>query len=379
MKTGGVPLYKIGEDSDSELSQAWVRLQFSGAYLAVIVMLWALGAATYGSSAFPSASIYFVFGLAWVFVVKHELLSSKHRIHLSIVLDHSIFAIHFNLIGEYFAPLFWVPIFATIGYGLRFGKSYATRSIVISTLTLGVALMLSPAWREHYLFSIGLLSAGIALPFYSIKLADSIVEARNKAEVAAKQLELANRVDNLTGLFNVRGLEHQYEQCALLKTCGVLFYLDLDGFKKVNDTLGHHVGDEVLQDVSNALRKCVRSTDTIARLGGDEFAILFARLHDADAVEIAAKIIAAIGRLGEKWNGVELGISIGAASFNSKSTYELYKLLEVADQRMYEAKKAGKNRLCFPSADLVCTNTALTKMTDSIFKTIPTCSENHQA
>lgn len=342
-----VPLFRIGGSSESELSQAWVRLKFSGAYVLVIISFWMAGEISYVNLAYPAAMVYFAFALLWVWIVEHEILPTRHRRYLSIVIDQAIFALNYYTVGECIAPIFWVPIFATIGYGLRFGIMYAKRSMFVGTLTTGAAMFLTPVWCEHYLISMGLLVAGVALPLYTVKLAESIMEERKRAEIVAKQMELANRVDRLTGLYNRGGLEYQFEQCVQVKTFGVLFYLDLDGFKLVNDTLGHRAGDEVLREAANVIRRCVRSSDIVARLGGDEFAVLFVGLNDGDVEEIGLKIISAMSLLGNKWDGIGLGVSIGAASFNSESPCDIHDLLEEADCRMYAAKKEGKNQMFF--------------------------------
>ncbi|OAN52776.1 signal transduction protein [Paramagnetospirillum marisnigri] len=159
--------------------------------------------------------------------------------------------------------------------------------------------------------------------------------------------ELPNRVlfqDRLERAV-VHALRHD-RQAALL-------FLDLDGFKKVNDTMGHRAGDELLKEVARRLRQCVRMTDTIARLGGDEFTVIVDEIASpADAVVVADKILAELalpmvieGR--EVFIGASIGISVYPDHGRSGD-----ELLKHADTAMYQAKASGKGRHNFYAAEM---------------------------
>ncbi|EME71469.1 signal transduction protein [Paramagnetospirillum caucaseum] len=132
-----------------------------------------------------------------------------------------------------------------------------------------------------------------------------------------------------------------------------LLFLDLDGFKKVNDTMGHRAGDELLKEVAVRLRGCVRMTDTIARLGGDEFTVILDEISAAgDAALVAEKILAALQTpIAIDGREVFIGTSIGISLFpvDGRSGDEL---LKHADTAMYQAKAAGKGRFNFYSAEM---------------------------
>ena len=127
-----------------------------------------------------------------------------------------------------------------------------------------------------------------------------------------------------------------------------LLYIDLDGFKQTNDSLGHNVGDLVLQNVARRLLDCVRSTDTVSRLGGDEFVMVLADVSRAtDVVVCAEKIVQALNeplRIGE----LELNVtaSIGIAVFPTDAANDEM-LLRYADMAMYQAKYAGRRNYKF--------------------------------
>jgi diguanylate cyclase (GGDEF)-like protein len=120
-----------------------------------------------------------------------------------------------------------------------------------------------------------------------------------------------------------------------------VLFIDLDGFKRVNDTLGHDRGDAVLVEAADALRSVVREKDIAGRMGGDEFAVFLVAPKSAIetlATSIAHRIVAAIGRIGDG-----IGCSIGVALCPA-GCGDLTCALRQADEAMYSAKRAGKNR-----------------------------------
>lgn len=123
-----------------------------------------------------------------------------------------------------------------------------------------------------------------------------------------------------------------------------LLFIDLDGFKQVNDTLGHEAGDRLLQEIARRMQVCVRKEDIVARMGGDEFALLLGDLQSpGDATQVAQKLIRRINEpvaLGEEC--CHVGASIGIAMFPD-SAHDPDTLLRLADDAMYAAKAAGKN------------------------------------
>ena len=129
-----------------------------------------------------------------------------------------------------------------------------------------------------------------------------------------------------------------------------LLFLDLDGFKKVNDNMGHHAGDLLLRDVAERLGQCVRESDTVARLGGDEFIVILNETHEHhDVARIAEKIIETIAQPFDLAGEVaHIGVSIGIARYSEEAGSE-DELVKNADQAMYVAKSAGKNTYRFGS------------------------------
>jgi diguanylate cyclase (GGDEF)-like protein len=129
-----------------------------------------------------------------------------------------------------------------------------------------------------------------------------------------------------------------------------LLFIDLDGFKEVNDVHGHAAGDRLLQIIAHRLRSCVREADSVARLGGDEFTILLRGIAEKHALErLLYKIIEAVAQpcvLGEY--SANVTASIGVSRYPLDAT-GVEKLLIRADEAMYRAKQAGKNRFALYS------------------------------
>ncbi|AOE87329.1 putative bifunctional diguanylate cyclase/phosphodiesterase [Pseudomonas sp. TCU-HL1] len=171
------------------------------------------------------------------------------------------------------------------------------------------------------------------------------------------QLESQAITDALTGLLNRRGF-HQALEASLArierngKRMAVL-YLDLDGFKLINDSLGHEAGDRVLRRVAEQLKNCLRPYDILARMGGDEFTALLDTLdHPEDAARVAEKLIELVSvRHHIEGIDVTLGASVGIACF-PECGQSVDGLLRAADIAMYEAKRAGRQQYRFYSPEM---------------------------
>ena len=135
--------------------------------------------------------------------------------------------------------------------------------------------------------------------------------------------------------------------------CISIVFCDLDNFKPINDTYGHHVGDEVLKIVANKLKETLRKEDTICRFGGDEFVILIEELDSFEYLDNVLKKINNITQVPYVINGqtIDIGMSIGASVFPDDGI-DGKELISSADAAMYKAKKQGKNRIKFYKTDI---------------------------
>ena len=176
------------------------------------------------------------------------------------------------------------------------------------------------------------------------------------------QIERLAFYDALTGLPNRRLLADRLQRATVVavraRTHGTLLFIDLDNFKDLNDTLGHDTGDQLLVQVAQRLKACVREADTVARFGGDEFVVLVEGLSadathaSAEAALVASHIATALGKpyaLGETSH--HSTPSIGIALFGQQSC-SVDELLKHADLAMYQAKAAGRNTQRFFDPDM---------------------------
>lgn len=184
---------------------------------------------------------------------------------------------------------------------------------------------------------------GLIRHFVAIK--DDITERKQMRD----QLQQMAQFDMLTGLPNRRMVLDRLAQMVALAKRGnqrfALLFVDLDGFKRINDTYGHEAGDRVLKAVAARLSACIRSSDIVGRMGGDEFTVILSTLtRYEDAGQVAEKILETLRRPITMPSGVQdqIGSSIGISVF-PEDAQDGDGLLATADNAMYEVKHAGKN------------------------------------
>jgi len=151
--------------------------------------------------------------------------------------------------------------------------------------------------------------------------------------------------DSLTKLLNRRAFDETLKKLKESKTDFSIIYLDIDDFKKINDTYGHAIGDEVLKNVGEILNSYIRKDTKAFRLGGEEFVILLPNINADIAYKIAERIRKIIEnhRIHKKQQEINFTASFGVTTF--KKGEDIQTFLERADKAMYQAKKSGKNRV----------------------------------
>ncbi len=202
-----------------------------------------------------------------------------------------------------------------------------------------------------------LLALALLVSALDTRLDERTSQMSDSIEQANRQLLLLARADALTGIPNrsafLEHVESAIKQCRPSERAFTILFMDLDGFKTINDSLGHSSGDKLLQAFSHHLIQCVRREDVVARLGGDEFVMLLDGMGDRDAVERIAQGV--LVRMQEDFciDGVSLRVtaSIGIAIYpRDGDTAE--SLLKGADLAMYEAKERGRNTYRFFEATM---------------------------
>ncbi|MDD0841845.1 GGDEF domain-containing protein [Pseudomonas sp. Gutcm_11s] len=268
-------------------------------------------------------------GLGWIVVARQpldEAYAPARALSTNIVLWGVGLALLFAIVG-------WL----VTGYITRPLRSIAEAADSLSAGRIGeIPDLDSP--RE-----IAMLSKSIRLLVDSLTLQQS----------ALGLLDNKAHSDILTGLANRAALERFLLLAKTREHCLALLYLDLDGFKPVNDSLGHAAGDQLLKHVAVRLRGCLRDGDLVARLGGDEF-VMVLRVQEDEAQErirhVAERVLHGLQQpVRIDGHEVRVGCSIGGALWPLDHP-ELEGALELADQALYRAKHAGRNRAEFQEA-----------------------------
>jgi two-component system, cell cycle response regulator len=172
----------------------------------------------------------------------------------------------------------------------------------------------------------------------------------------SRMKDLAMR-DGLTELYNRRVFDETLAQkvkCSDMRPVSLLI-IDLDNFKRVNDTFGHQAGDQVLKTFGKILKESCRGNDLVARFGGEEFAIILSQTKAATAHVIAQRIRNRLEKTAFTFDDSQLQMtaSIGLATCNGGNTIFTSNLVKQADRALYQAKKTGKNKVCVFPDDLL--------------------------
>lgn len=182
-------------------------------------------------------------------------------------------------------------------------------------------------------------------------------------------------IDSLTGLYNNRFLQTQLEtEMARTRRTGFpccLLMIDLDNFKKINDTLGHLEGDRFLQQVARSFTQFVRTTDIVCRYGGDEFVAILPSTRLFVAIRIANRLKKSVSEIPGA-TGCNVSASIGIAEYTVSSPWTIDEFIQAADSAMYDAKSKGRNQVSIKGRSIRF-NSGLESVTpeerDAIFNT----------
>jgi diguanylate cyclase (GGDEF)-like protein len=261
-----------------------------------------------------------------------------------------------------FSIFYLIPISIAVWYGNRvmgFGMS------LLSALTWMIVETMDPPRSQTWIL---LWNSGVRLLFFAVV---AYLLAELKAQMQRHQ-DLA-RKDSLTGLLNRAGFFERAEASVNAASrygyTIAIAYIDLDGFKSINDTMGHSQGDEALKAVGNLLEGASRSSDVVARVGGDEFVVMLPDTNVPGARAYFEKLHLALQSDMDERGWIGLGTSIGAVVFE-KAPEDISDALRRADDLMYRVKQSGKSGLLVEQAasltvDLGCDSAAVARSADS--------------
>lgn len=326
-----------------------VRYRFFAATVVLAGYLIAHWSQRYGdlSKALAAITAYATFAYGWGVVVVMNVGRTIHRRLLGIVLDHGIFAACLFYAANEFAALLWVTGSITTGTALRFGPRLGAFSLGVGGVSLSLAMMLSDYWRSIPAVSFGIIVAEVVLPLYALLLSARLRKAKQEAEALAVALDADRQTDALTGIANRIGLSVAIDRLAAHDNAPLahVFYVDLDGFKAVNDLAGHGAGDAVLKDAASAMKAVVRSCDVVARVGGDEFVVVVAgdSAHPLSVTKITDKLAAAVAAIKVPGHpSLLVRASIGVCQFEGKDAASFRSAIGSADVEMLRNKQEVK-------------------------------------
>jgi len=164
-----------------------------------------------------------------------------------------------------------------------------------------------------------------------------------------KRLSSLANEDKLTGLYNRQYFDKMskkaFEDAKDSGSSLSILFIDIDHFKKINDTYGHKVGDDALRAISQLIMMSCRKSDFVARYGGEEIVVILPNTISRDAVRVGSEINSIIAQQTKKLLKIKITVSVGVATYPDDGT-TLNKILEGADKALYKAKRTGRNKVC---------------------------------
>jgi diguanylate cyclase (GGDEF)-like protein len=300
------------------------------------------------------AIAYPLFAIAYASHVRVHPAPTRARRGSALLIDNLMLT-SVAYFGDAFAAYVAFFFLATVGWGLRFGRHYLFMTSALQAAGMGYNMLFSDYWRENQMFGAVVVMAMLANTINVSVLLRRIAWGNHRLAEKTEEISRLAWQDQLTKLPNRLYFHERLTQTVASAARSprriALILFDIDGFKSVNDTLGHEAGDRLLQEISRRVGARIRQADTFARLGGDEFVVIMDSLHDdADARLVAETILKTIGEIDLfAAEGLRIGASVGVACGTGRG--DLPDLLKQADSAMYEAKRAGKGCYRFAAGD----------------------------
>lgn len=337
---------------DAELDQASTRIIVVAALLAFvsivnicIIRFGKLSFNDYVCQILFIVSFFFTMGLSIHQYFRPRL--AHERIIVGMIHDVLVTTTFLLFSREKFASFLFIYPWISIGHGFRFGERYLFIASLFTSFGMLILFKVSSYWSS-------MVPSGLDIGLIFVLVASYTgYLLRDLSQIKEVLKQLATR-DPLTGLANRRIIEDQLPHMVAVHqeqnlSMGMI-YFDLDGFKPVNDTLGHDNGDLLLKQIASMIKKAVRSDDIVARVGGDEFVVVLNRIENEKALATRGRQILTLIESIKTLNGkkIEISASLGCLLIGAKTPKELsssQKLIREADRLMYASKKSGRGVL----------------------------------
>ena len=273
---------------------------------------------------------------------------SRLRRLIGILADQGVISYAMSLTGGVGAIFYPLYLWVSVGNGLRFGPRYLALATAAGILGFSAVAWLNHYWRAQGPLVAGLLIGLVVLPVFFWTLLRELHEANRQLRAWLREQEHKDGLDPLTGLHDRRRfLGLLREAVAAASARGIplaLAVLDLDGFGRINDSLGHEAGDALLRQAAHRLREAAGPGELVARLGSDEFALLRTGPDVATPTRLADAVLALFqAPFHLAGHPVSVGTSVGVATLPGHAK-EAGELLRAAEQALHRARARGGNR-----------------------------------
>jgi len=347
-------LYPSPNNSLPELGQAITRIAFSLVLLSIISGVEHFSGADNSSHIIASDIIfsYFLFSLPYCIFIYFYPNNFPWRKYFIIFADIAALSVVTNLLGVAGATIYPLYIWIVIANGLRFGLRFLHYASAVAIAGFSFAVITSDAWLAQIELAVGLGLAMMIMPFFFLTLLKQLNNTNRLLENKIRETEYMATHDPLTDLPNRLYLEQKIHSAISepIKNNHQLavFFIDVNSFKSINDSLGHIAGDQLIKQFSERLAMCLRSSDILARLSGDEFMMLLdSKQAHSYASNVAERLMNnANGHYNINGHEIFVSFSVGIAHFPEDGN-DVETLVKNADTALHYAKKQSKSSYRF--------------------------------
>jgi len=346
---------------DEELAQCRVRLILTAAIASILGLCSLIKTLRPGEQLPVAATVvltYFLFSCLWCCWVSRRPTKQSWRKLVMQLADLLLTLLGMFLLGPFGGAFYPFVLWIIIDFGMRFGSTFLFTGMAGGLSGFIVLSIISPYWQQNLPTAMGLMLGIVVLPLFYLTLLRRLHRLNKRLAGELARTAHAATHDTLTDLANREYFfEKINDELKRIHRHGggfAVLFIDLDGFKQINDNYGHQEGDRILVEVAGRLRELARKSDWIARLGGDEFSLL---LHGATRPEVICRLAQnIILRLAEPYalssGPANISASVGISLCPSHGD-SVQELIRAADHAMYRAKAGGKNAFVLydPSLD----------------------------
>lgn len=199
---------------------------------------------------------------------------------------------------------------------------------------------------DRAMYMVNYTAIAIAIVVFCSVIVTRVISLEEKQRLQNEALDRLSKLDPLTGLSNRRSIQERCKLAELENESYAIVLGDIDDFKKINDTYGHNIGDEVLKEVANIFKNAIRSDDIVCRWGGEEILIFIPGASKEQAEMVAERILGKIRKMTvETENHAKVGVTMTMGVAVSVEAKEFIGVAKAADDRLYIGKQLGKNRI----------------------------------